>query len=857
MLGAAFGQFDSLQAGDAPVAADGRSGSATGTAARRRRHPAVPVAVAFAVGILLDRWLGPSWAAWLTMGAVLAIGWSAALLRRDDRLGAPLLLALCLCLGGARHHLFWSVGRSYDVSLFACDEPRLMRVVGRIASPPAIQQKKDHGAIAPAFPQFDKSVCSLECLSIADENGARPISGTARLSVTGHLLHVEVGDTVEVLGWLARPRARSNPGEFDFAEHVRRRGARCVLSTNDPEAVRRLDTPDRSPRRWAGRLRRRAESVLAERLSPRSLPVASAMMIGNRAHMTDDIRDAFVQSGTMHVLAISGLHVGVLALFFVGCCRLMALSPQVTSGVLAVAILGYACMTDIRPSVVRATVMILMVAAARPWHRHSSALNLLSLAALVVLVWNPTDLFDVGAQLSFLSVVALIWAGRLRGEAARESSAFADTVPRPEPGWVGQGLRTSAAWLTDGYRTMFVIWLLTAPLVAARFHLVSPVGLLINVLLAPVVVVVLWCGYGLLLSGLLLPAAGGLFGTGFDWGLRLLLAVIERASDFALGHLHVSGPSNWWLAGYCAIVAAMMAAPASTAWKRWNRGALFAWTVAGLAVGLVPARPDGLRCTFLSVGHGAAILIELPNGRTLLYDAGSLQDPDGAARTVQSALWDRGLPRIDAVVVSHADIDHFNALPELMQTVPVGKLFIARSFLDFSQPSVARCCEAARDAKVPVALVWAGDSIKLDESVSIRVLYPPLSHDPADDNSNSVVVEIEYAGRRILLTGDLEGEGLSALLESDPRKIDVMLSPHHGSLNANQPELAAWAQPDHVIVSGGRRDVLPRLRRIYGEGAEIVSTNRSGAVMIEVRPDGSLTHLRPFEPERNESRAAH
>jgi beta-lactamase superfamily II metal-dependent hydrolase len=78
----------------------------------------------------------------------------------------------------------------------------------------------------------------------------------------------------------------------------------------------------------------------------------------------------------------------------------------------------------------------------------------------------------------------------------------------------------------------------------------------------------------------------------------------------------------------------------------------------------------------------------------------------------------------------------------------------------------------------------------------------------------------------------------------------VMLSPHHGSLNANQPELAAWAQPDHVIVSGGRRDVLPRLRRIYGEGAEVVSTNRSGAVTTEVRPDGSLVHLRPFEPER-------
>jgi len=150
---------------------------------------------------------------------------------------------------------------------------------------------------------------------------------------------------------------------------------------------------------------------------------------------------------------------------------------------------------------------------------------------------------------------------------------------------------------------------------------------------------------------------------------------------------------------------------------------------------LGPAR-DGLTCTVLSVGHGGAIVLELPNGRTLLYDVGVFGAPERAERVVQQALWEAGVSRLDGLVISHADSDHYNGAAGLMRSVPVASLLLSQSAVGIGQPGIAAMCDdAARDGAV-LRLVWSGDRLRVDPDVAIDVLHPPAGPGDVEDNAN-------------------------------------------------------------------------------------------------------------------------
>ena len=268
--------------------------------------------------------------------------------------------------------------------------------------------------------------------------------------------------------------------------------------------------------------------------------------------------------------------------------------------------------------------------------------------------------------------------------------------------------------------------------------------------------------------------------------------------------------------------------------------------VLGLAWDLYREPQRGVTCTFISVGHGLSVLIECPNGRTALYDAGGMVGGGSVARTISQALWTTGRSRLDAVVISHADGDHCNAVPELSRIVSPGNLFVHRSFLDWKQLPVADAIERSANAGAKVRLISEGESLVLDPSVSLRILHPPNEFHSSKDNPNSIVLCIEYAGRRILLTGDLELEGLERLLKTPPVDTDVLLSPHHGSLKANPPDLARWATPEYLVVSTPEASAADRLAARYGPETQILTTATRGAIRCHISPDGQLQII-PFK----------
>ena len=282
---------------------------------------------------------------------------------------------------------------------------------------------------------------------------------------------------------------------------------------------------------------------------------------------------------------------------------------------------------------------------------------------------------------------------------------------------------------------------------------------------------------------------------------------------------------------------------------------LAGWTALGLAGGWRGAEAHSLRCTLLAVGHGEAVVVELPTGRTLLYDAGRFSAPHSAARSVAGFLWSRGITHLDAVVVSHGDVDHYNGLPGLLEQFSVGVVYVSpvmQQEMDASREGsglrVLR--DAIRAAGVPLRETWAGDRLAAGPDCAIDVLHPPRRGIAGSNNANCICLAIEYFGHRVLLTGDLEPPGLGAVLADPPTHYEVLLVPHHGSRQSDPERLAAWSTPNWSVISADRRWDLSRVKEIYrGVGGRVLHTAQTGAVSATLDAAGLRvqTFLEPPE----------
>jgi competence protein ComEC len=249
------------------------------------------------------------------------------------------------------------------------------------------------------------------------------------------------------------------------------------------------------------------------------------------------------------------------------------------------------------------------------------------------------------------------------------------------------------------------------------------------------------------------------------------------------------------------------------------------------------------------MGHGCAVFVESPSGRTMLYDAGQMGAPATGARTISEFLWDRGLTHLDAVVLSHPDIDHYDALPALLEKFSVGAVYVSPVMFAKENRTIKALRQAIEQHGVPVHEVRAGDRLWADDVCSVEVLHPPDRGIAASGNANSLVVAVEYRGRRIVLPGDLESPGLDDMLAGKPRPCEVLMAPHHGSRKSNSPGLAAWCKPRWVVFSGDGRWNLPEIDAVYrAVGGQSLQTHDCGAIRVQI--DGRGVRVSQFVEPR-------
>ncbi|HEV3339487.1 MAG TPA: ComEC/Rec2 family competence protein [Pirellulales bacterium] len=417
-------------------------------------QPLVLAVTAGSAGIVVDRYLPLPSPLWLAAGFSAWCLWFFSRRRSRPALGTALLSVALAAAAGAWQHQHWNLFERREIGRYAGELPQPVCVeVVALGSPRHVPAPPPDPLSA--IPRKERSRFTAKVVALRDGDEWRSAAGVTQVWVDGLVSNVERGDRLRVVGLLSAPAGPQNPGEFDFARHCRADRQLSRLSADFAECLQ-VQT---RPHGWSiaplfDRVRRGGDELLWRYIGANRAALASALLLGVREELDDETNAAFAKTGTIHLLSISGLHVGILSMFLFGVLRLGFIGRRAALAGVALVTLAYALVIAAEPPAVRATIVVLFVCLAMSGRRRWQPSNLLAGAALVVLVMNPSDLFRIGPQLSFLAVAALTWAGfrfapRTIGEPAGPAHRPDATLARQAGPPLGP-----AGWASDGHQLL-------------------------------------------------------------------------------------------------------------------------------------------------------------------------------------------------------------------------------------------------------------------------------------------------------------------------------------------------------------------------------------------------------------------
>lgn len=651
------------------------------------------------------------------------------------------------------------------------------------------------------------------------------------------MVHVPAELRVDGVGALSlhasmrAPPGPRNPNQFDYRAFLARQNIHAQLFASDV-VYRHAGPPSRF---WPRQQQRFSRSV--DRLfSQEHIPLAKAVLMGERSGLDADVRTAFSRAGLAHLMAVSGMHVGFLLMplwFVLPWFRRSGLFMVAGLLLTGLVLLTYAGITGFSVSVSRASIMSFGLAAARLFHKPGTSLNILGTAALLLLVYDPEMLFDVGFQLSFLAVLVIL-----------------TTLPQTR-----YLLPTKYRYgKLAGFFQFFMLSVLVQgalyPVLIRTFNEFSVAGPLANLLAVPMVqILFLLALLSLLVSVVHLPLAILLNVPGdflLSWLIELALVVGTHPAAWMQGVL-----PGWWVYGLWFFAFGLMAS-ARLPRIRWKMASgLLLFLVVMQADTLIDSlRVKVLQVTFFDVGQGDAVLLQTPGGQTFLYDTGVwTPNYDSAERVLLPELKAMGIRRLDGLILSHPHADHIGGAATLLQHMPVDTMY--QPALPAETAVWNRYMAEASQRDIPLREVGTGDRIGKESGLRMLVVSPDEDLPARDPNNQSVAVLVVYGNTRLLLSGDAEREAESRMARRFGSFLasQLLKAGHHGSRTSSNHDFLNAVRPTQVAVSLGLRNRYGHphpeaTARLRATGAEVYFTSLKGAVRFE--SDGhSFTH-RPW-----------
>lgn len=790
------------------------------------KRPLLPVALFYTGGLLLAMAAQPP-VVWLfTASFCLLI---PAVIFSKIRM--PLFWPLLVVVGWTNMVNRTAIISPQDIRIVAGNEPTIATVHGTLLETPSLRMRERGNE------EFYRTLVQLNIAKISLKDSQQTATGKIIVTSKGALpFEFYAGRDVEITGVLTPPQTPIAPGLFDYRIYLERQGVYYQLKANSLSDWRIVDSNTNNTPPLSDRFLTWAQQTLARGLPTEDEPLQLmwAMTLGWKTALTGEVNEPFMRSGTMHIFAISGLHIALIAAILVALMRIIRV-PRAWCGVVVIPLIWfYTGATGWQSSAIRSTIMMTIIIGGWSLHRPSDLINSLAAAGFAILLWDPQQLFQAGFQLSFFVVLSIaLFMPPL--EKIRDRLLAIDPLLAPEviPKWK-RDLRALSRVVLTSIVTSLAAWLGSLPLTAYYFHIFSPVTLLANLVVVPMSSITLMCNLGSLLCGDLLPWLTELFNhCGWAWMLAMI-KVSRWCTELPGAFLYMPAPSAITFVLYYAVLVGSMS---GWLWKAEQRRRTFAALLLVFAfyVWQYKQSRNETSLTVLPLNGGHAVHLDAPGwSDDWLIDCGNTNSVEFITRPY---LRGRGVNKVPRLMLTHGDLRHVGGIYDLDKEFAIGEV-IASSFR-FRSVAYRRIFSEMQRAPNRLRTVHRSDIVG-----PWQVLHPTASDNATQADDGALVTTGEFNGTRILLLSDLGRTGQNFLFDRTPDlRADIVITGiptqsepiNDALLDAIKPRLIIVADPE---VPATERAKIQLQDRLALRNVQVLYTRLTGAITILLTPTG-------------------
>jgi len=785
------------------------------------KRPLVPVALCYGIGLLLAEFCPLPFSTLICWSLVLLVVTWVWTKYRTVWLG--LFVAAC---GWTNLALHTQIIAPRDLRLVAGSNAHWVTVTGKLSETPTLRVFDAESA------ETYRTMAQVEVDAVELGGTNQSAKGRVIVNTSGTLpAGFFAGQRVQINGVLAPPRPPVARGLFDYRAHLARQGIYHQLKVEKPEDWGLLSS-NRPP--FTDRFIAWASRTLACGLpvEDEELRLNWAMVLGWKTALTSEVSTPFMRSGTMHIFAISGLHIALIAGILVAVLRVLRL-PRLACGLVVIPLIWfYTAATGWQSSAIRSTVMMTVIIGGWALNRPNDLINSLAVAALAILLWQPQQLFQPSFQLSFFVVLSIaLFMPPL--EKLRDRLLQTDPLLPREllPRW-RRWLAGPLHWFTTLVATSVAAWLGSLPLTAHYFHLFSPVTLLANVIVVPLSTLALASALGSLMCGAWFPCLTELFNHSAWLWMKWMVNVSEWATTLPAAYAYVPSPPGWVFAAYYAALFGILSGKIfAPGWRKLT--AIGCALVAGLGWMEWRQAQTTFQLTVLPLNGGHAVQMDGP-GRThdMLIDCGA----SNSVRFVTLPfLRAQGVNRLPRLMLTHGDLQAVGGTELLRADLPVAE--VDTSAIYFRSGVYRQILAALEKNNDRRRILAAGDDF-----AGWEVLHPPAGNKIQAADDACIVLLGRFHSTRVLLLADLSRVGQETLLRgTNNLQADIVISGLPEKSDPLSDALLERVQPKLIIIADSEYPAparaSPKIReRLKLSRIPVLYTREVGAVEITVKP---------------------